>query len=204
MHGPSLSIKAKLCCEFARHFTFMFCSSREAAGEKLRRGLVLRPARRRRASKAHVRSGRNRRRSEFRGDLRKRSRLRRRDCGRTIFRCARGRSRFWRAPARKRRSGNEKRSAREWPGRVREESAFALPERRKTTKRRRSVPSRNGERELRNLARKADGFAAPTDDALGFRGVSRREIFGRLAAEEGARPDYADCMQARRFPKRGP
>ena len=62
----------------------------------------------------------------------------------------------------------------------------------------------NGERESRNPARKTDESAAPADDALGFQGVSRREIFGRLADEEGAKRDCADSMQARYLPKRGP
>ena len=58
--------------------------------------------------------------------------------------------------------------------------------------------------ESRNPARKTDEFAASADDASGFQSVSRREIFGCLAAEEGAKRDYADYMQARYFPKRGP
>ena len=61
-----------------------------------------------------------------------------------------------------------------------------------------------GERESQELAREIDEFAASVDDALGFRGISHQEIFGRLAAEKGARRDYVDYMQARYFPKRGP
>lgn len=61
-----------------------------------------------------------------------------------------------------------------------------------------------GERESRDLAQEIDEFAASVDDALGFRGISHQEIFGRLAAEKGARRDYVDYMQARYFPKRGP
>ena len=61
-----------------------------------------------------------------------------------------------------------------------------------------------GERESRDLEREIDEFAASVDDALGFRGISHQEVFGRLAAEKGARRDYVEYMQARYFPKRGP